>query len=611
MTWVDLRRLAHHRRRFLYRRRPRRHPRRRRPTRRQPSQPAETGQRSLAENTAAGVRIGQPRLRLATPRATPSPTPWAAGTLTSSTSYRLQVSWSRRRRLDYETRSRYSVVVSVHDSKDFNGNEDSGIDATMNVTISLTNLDEAGEVSFSSDHPHIGTPLSAGVSDPDGGVSVLKWKWERSADGGAWSLIEAATSTSYTPAEDDRGRYLRATASYADGHGTGKSANAVSASAVVVNTAPRFAIPETGGDGTASAPVERMVIENAEAREYVGAPVSAADPDGDALTYRLSGEDTAHFEIDPATGQLSTRSILDYEAETAYSVTVSVLDGKDPDGNPDDVTDHSVVVSVLVVDEEEFGSIALSSYQPYLGTSMAAVLADPDGVVGEVEWVWHRNDNPIRLWASRWEPVTSATSSTYTTVEADLGSILRVTATYDDGQGPGKSVHAVSQTEVVEFRGPLFLEAQSESGLPLERPVPRGVAENAGADEKVGPPVTAVSPDGGTLVYTLSGEDASLFDIDSRSGQISVRAGAELDYEGDRGEFTLFVTATDPSGVASTVKVVVQVEDVRLEGIGGRYDTNSNEVIDREEVVAAVSDYYNGLITKDETIETVRLYLED
>ncbi len=89
-----------------------------------------------------------------------------------------------------------------------------------------------------------------------------------------------------------------------------------------------------------------------------------------------------------------------------------------------------------------------------------------------------------------------------------------------------------------------------------------------------------------------------------------MRADTALDYEGDRGEFTLFVTATDPSGLASTVKVVVLVEDVRLEGVGDRYDANSNEVIDQEEVVAAVSDYYNGLITKDETIETIRLYLE-
>ena len=353
-----------------------------------------------------------------------------------------------------------------------------------------------------------------------------------------------------------------------------------------------------------------MVIENAEPREYVGAPVSAADPDGDALTYRLSGEDTAHFEIYPATGQLSTRSMLDYEAETAYSVTVSVLDGKDPDGNPDDVTDHSVVVSVTVIDEEEFGSITLSSYEPYLDTSMAAVLTDADGVVGEVEWTWERNPNPSRVWASRWQPVTSATSSTYTPVEEDLGSVLRVTATYDDGHGPGKSVRAASRAEVVEFRGPSFPEAQFDPALAQGLSIARGVAENAGAGEDVGDPVTAISPDGGTLVYTLSGEDADLFEIDSRSGQISVRADTALDYEGDRGEFTLFVTATDPSGLASTVKVVVLVEDVRLEGVGDRYDANSNEVIDQEEVVAAVSDYYNGLITKDETIETIRLYLE-
>ena len=135
-------------------------------------------------------------------------------------------------------------------------------------------------------------------------------------------------------------------------------------------------------------------------------------------------------------------------------------------------------------------------------------------------------------------------------------------------------------------------------------PRTRGLAKTLGG------PVTAISPDGGTLVYTLSGEDADLFEIDSRSGQISVRADTALDYEGERREFTLCVTATDPSGLASTVKVVVQVEDVRLESVGDRYDANSNEVIDQEEVVAAVFDYYNGLITKDATIETIRLYLE-
>ena len=40
--------------------------------------------------------------------------------------------------------------------------------------------------------------------------------------------------------------------------------------------------------------------------------------------------------------------------------------------------------------------------------------------------------------------------------------------------------------------------------------------------------------------------------------------------------------------------VVIQVSDVELTGIGLKYDANDNEVIDREEAVAAVSDYFRG-----------------
>ena len=50
------------------------------------------------------------------------------------------------------------------------------------------------------------------------------------------------------------------------------------------------------------------------------------------------------------------------------------------------------------------------------------------------------------------------------------------------------------------------------------------------------------------------------------------------------------------------------VSDVELTGIGLKYDVNDNEVIDREEAVAAVSDYFRELITKEETIEVIRLY---
>ena len=93
------------------------------------------------------------------------------------------------------------------------------------MTISLTNLDEAGELSLSSTQPHVGTPLEAEVSDLDGSVSGEAWRWERSSDMSAWSVISGASSASYAPVSADMGSYLRVTASYTDGQGAGKSAS--------------------------------------------------------------------------------------------------------------------------------------------------------------------------------------------------------------------------------------------------------------------------------------------------------------------------------------------------------------------------------------------------
>ena len=54
---------------------------------------------------------------------------------------------------NYESKSSYTVTVSVLDSKDADGNADTAIDATQNVTITLTNLDEAGTVTLTPNQP--------------------------------------------------------------------------------------------------------------------------------------------------------------------------------------------------------------------------------------------------------------------------------------------------------------------------------------------------------------------------------------------------------------------------------------------------------------------------
>ena len=56
----------------------------------------------------------------------------------------------------------------------------------------------------------------------------------------------------------------------------------MSASTVVVNTDPRFPLPELNEDGEPRDSLERMVAENADSGEDAGDPVAAVDPDGDA-----------------------------------------------------------------------------------------------------------------------------------------------------------------------------------------------------------------------------------------------------------------------------------------------------------------------------------------
>ena len=95
----------------------------------------------------------------------------------------------------------------------------------VEVTVMVTNEEEGGTVTLSTMSPVVGSEVTVSLDDPDGGITGTTWQWA-SADAmdGDFTNIDDATSASYTPVEDDAGMYLQATASYTDGHGTGKTA---------------------------------------------------------------------------------------------------------------------------------------------------------------------------------------------------------------------------------------------------------------------------------------------------------------------------------------------------------------------------------------------------
>ena len=196
----------------------------------------------MAENTAAGEDIGNP---VAANDANGDALTYALSG-TDAASFDIDTGSGQLMTLaalDYETKASYSVTVTASDSGD-------GSVTPSTVTITVTNVDEPGRVTFwrggadaTTAAIMVGDELGGAVDDSDGNPgdtfpiamytridNVTSWQWARSMDMGTdWEDI--GTDGMYTVIDDDAGYYLRATAMYDDGEGSGKNAMATTGSA--------------------------------------------------------------------------------------------------------------------------------------------------------------------------------------------------------------------------------------------------------------------------------------------------------------------------------------------------------------------------------------------
>ena len=506
-----------------------------------PAFPAETGARNVDENTAAGINLGD-AVAAVDPEGH-TLTYKLAGT--DGASFAIDTSTGQLRTrapLDFETKRTYLVTVHVRDSKDQDDRVNAVTDDTINITITINNIDEDGWIVFSSRQPQIGTPFTATIEDPDGGVTGAIWVWENSSNGSSgWNDATGTgtTSASYTPVAADSGKYLRVTASYTDGHDPGKTAQKVSDNPVRVtpdsNVAPTFA----------SSTATRGVDEGTAAGQNIGDPVSAtdADPaDGSLLTYSLTGPDAASFEIVRATGQLLTKAPLDHEDKASYTVTVTAVDPSLMPAiisvtiNVNDVDEPPVLAGPDVVDYPENGTDEVETY----------IATDPEGV--SITWSLEGDDKDL-FNISGGELTFIASPDHDAPADADGNNIYMVTVTASDGTTPVTLAVEVTVSNVNE-----------EPEFPSSEDGERTVAENTAADENIGAPVAATDPDNGdTLTYTLGGSDAGSFAIDETTGQLKTKD--TLNYE-SKDTYTVTVTATDQSGLSDTVTVTVTVSSV-------------------------------------------------
>ena len=301
----------------------------------------ENTSRSVAENTATGNNIGS--VVDATDADDDTLTYSLGGTDAASfsiisTSGQLQTSAA----LDYETKSSYSVTVSVSEG---NGGTDS-ITVTINVTdvSEVTNnalvfTDGTSTTRSVAENTAANTNIGSAVSATDADNDTLTYTLG-GTDAASFSIVSTSGQLQTSAALDyETKSSYSVTVSVSEGNGGTDSITVtinVTDVSEVTNNAPVFA------DGTTTT---RSVAENTAANTNIGSAVSATDADNDTLTYTLGGTDVSSFGIVGTSGQLQTSAALDYETTSSYSVTVSVSDGK---GGTDSIT---VTINVADVSE--------------------------------------------------------------------------------------------------------------------------------------------------------------------------------------------------------------------------------------------------------------------
>ena len=500
----------------------------------------ENTSRSIAENTSAGEKIGEPVV--ATDLDEEDILTYTLGGIDAA-SFGIEAAAGQlltKAPLDFETKHTYAVSVSVSDGK---GGRDS-----ISVTIYVTDLFENNPPVFTegdstsrsiaentSAGEKIGEPVIATDLDEEDILTYTLGGIDAASFG-----IEAATGQLLTkvPLNFETKNTYAVSVSVSDGKGgTDTISVTINVTDVYENSSPVFVDGET---------TTRSIVENTSAGENIGGPVVATDLDEDVLTYTVAGVDAASFGIEAATGQLLTKAPLDYETKDTYAVVVSVSDRK---GGTDTI---SVTINVTdlfennppVFTEGDSTSRSIAENTPAgrnIGEPVIATDLDEDVLtysLGGVDAASFSIDSATGQLLTK-APLDFETKDTYA-----------VSVSVSDGKGGTDIINvAINVTDIYENKPPVFAYGETTT---------RSIVENTPAGRNIGDPVTATDPDeDDTLTYSLSGTDADTFSIGAATGQLLTHAS--LDFE-TKGSYTVTVTVSDGSQSVTVVVTIIVID---------------------------------------------------
>ena len=230
---------------------------------------------------------------------------------------------------DFEVQSSYAVSVAVSDGTNT---------STQDLTITVTDVDESPVVtsslnlSASENQTAIGT---IAARDAEGAAVTFSLSGD---DAASFSISPAGVLSFVAAPNYESQSAYNVTVTVSDG--TNASSSDLTIAVTNVNEAP-----------TMTSAAQASVAENTTAV----ITFTSTDPDGDVLSYALSGKDAALFNVDASSAGLSFKAAPDFETpsdadgDNIYLITVT-----GSDGNGASIT-QDLVITVIDVNETVTG----------------------------------------------------------------------------------------------------------------------------------------------------------------------------------------------------------------------------------------------------------------
>jgi hypothetical protein len=315
-----------------------------------------------------------------------------------------------------------------------------------------------------------------------------------------------------------------------------------------VNSPP--VISSDGAGATASV--------NAAENQNIATTVVASDPEGDTLTYSITGgADAGLFSIDPNSGVLTFNIAPDFEAPTdnnadgIYEVTVNVSDGNG--------ANDAQVISVTVTDTNDAPTITSGGPIKILSAAENQVAVDTvtatdeDGDTLTYSIAGGADAGAFSIDPNSGVLTFSSPRNFENPSDANADGVYAVDVQVSDGSG-GTDIQSIFVTITDVNDAPTIV-----SGPPVNA---ISVVENQTAVDTV----AATDEDGDGLTYSIiGGSDASLFSIGGGSGVLSFNAAPDFENAADinaDGIYEVVVQVADGNGGLGTQTVYITVTDV-------------------------------------------------